>query len=157
MLAQPRLYRIGSASNNNIIVRHDSVSETHAEIFVDQYGNAFLTDLQSGKPTMVNGESVYQPVHLSPGEKITVGRGILIDWEKMIFNRRQPVSQPTVPLPVQEPKPSADVPMKKPAKVLKQAVSSTTGQVGFIAKNLDLLLIYGGILVMWLIIALQTG
>jgi pSer/pThr/pTyr-binding forkhead associated (FHA) protein len=157
MLAQPRLYRIGSAPNNNIIVRHDSVSETHAEIFVDQYGNAFLTDLHSGKPTMVNGESVYQPVHLSPGEKITVGRGILIDWEKMIFNRKQPVSQLAAPLPVQEPKPLADVPIKRPSKAIKQTVSTATQQVGFIAKNLDLILIYGGILLMWLIITLQTG
>jgi hypothetical protein len=106
---------------------------------------------------MVNGESVYQPVHLSPGEKITVGRGILIDWEKMIFNRKQPVSQPAAPLPVQEPKPLAEVPMKKRAKVVKKAISTTTEQVGFVAKNLDLILIYGGILLMWLIITLQTG
>jgi hypothetical protein len=47
--------------------------------------------------------------------------------------------------------------MKKRAKVVKKAISTTTEQVGFVAKNLDLILIYGGILLMWLIITLQTG
>jgi pSer/pThr/pTyr-binding forkhead associated (FHA) protein len=157
MLAQPRLYRIGSAPNNNIVVRHDSVSETHAEIFVDQFGNAFLTDLQSGKPTMVNGESVYQPVHLSPGEKITVGRGIIIDWERMIFNRKQPEPKSILrPTPKEETSIAPPAPQKKVRPSVQQKVENTA-PAGFVAQNLDLILIYGGILLMWFIIALQTG
>jgi pSer/pThr/pTyr-binding forkhead associated (FHA) protein len=150
-----KLYKIGSGQQNQIIVRHDSVAETHAEIFVDRFGNAFLTDLRSGAPTKVNGELVSNPVHLSEGEEVTVGRGILIDWEKLIFNRVRSVKK------VQS-VPQVTNTTPKPVGVSsKHVLENKQGAVALadnvFMRNLDLVLIYGGVLLMWFVITLLTG
>ena len=69
-LAVP-LLRIGRASDNDLVLDHESVSRYHAQIRRED--DAFLlADLGSTNGTRVNGQPVGER-RLSPGDRIHVG------------------------------------------------------------------------------------
>jgi len=75
---------VGRARNNDLILRHQSVSKLHARIHVEQAGgekpaarSAFwLTDMRSTAGTTVNGAVIApsRPYPLNPGDEIGLGQ-----------------------------------------------------------------------------------
>ena len=54
-----KLVKIGRSVDNTIVVKDDTtISRNHAEIFQDDEGNIFLTDLNSSNGTYVNGKKL---------------------------------------------------------------------------------------------------
>ena len=49
-----QLVKVGSASDNDIILNEEGISRYHAELFLDESGNVFITDLDSTNGTFVN-------------------------------------------------------------------------------------------------------
>jgi hypothetical protein len=75
---------IGRARNNDLILRHQSVSKLHARIHFDQHGAAggapggslWLTDMKSTAGTLVNDAALIpsEPCRLGPGDMIRFGQ-----------------------------------------------------------------------------------
>lgn len=75
---------VGRARNNDLILRHQSVSKLHARIHSDQGGivgknpgaSLWLTDMKSTAGTLVNDASLRpsEPCQLGPGDEIRFGQ-----------------------------------------------------------------------------------
>ena len=75
---------IGRARNNDLVLRHQSVSKLHARIHSDKEDAAdgninstyWLTDMKSTAGTMVNSIPIHpsEPHQLSPGNRIRIGQ-----------------------------------------------------------------------------------
>lgn len=70
--------RIGRGDACSLQLPHAAVSTEHAEIRVER-GQAFLMDLRSTNGTKRNGEATtpLEPVHLEPGDRISIGPFVL--------------------------------------------------------------------------------
>lgn len=64
---------IGRGSRNKIILEDDSVSHSHARIFV-QDGFYMIEDTGSTNGTFVNNQIIAEPKPLEPGSSIKIGR-----------------------------------------------------------------------------------
>ncbi|GAB4130757.1 MAG: hypothetical protein Fur0041_00270 [Bacteroidia bacterium] len=76
-----KLLRIGRDPENEIVISDPTVSRKHAEIFIDDEGNIFLTDLKSTAGTLVNGKKISEPVFLVPGDQVMIGQSEL-NWKQ---------------------------------------------------------------------------
>jgi len=85
-----KLIKIGRATENDIIIDDDSnVSRNHAEIFADDQGRVFLTDLDSSNGTFVNGNQVNGSVLLKKRDVVKIGNTVL-PWRN--FLSQEPVA-----------------------------------------------------------------
>lgn len=65
--------RIGSAADNDIVVKRDDISRYHARI--ERSGNGFvLVDLNSNNGTYLNGERILSPRQLNPDDRFQIGK-----------------------------------------------------------------------------------
>jgi len=69
--------KIGKFSNNELVVDEAGIDPHHLELFCDEYGNVFITDLKSTNGTFVNDKAL-------DGFKLLVA-GDRFAWEKPIF------------------------------------------------------------------------
>ena len=60
-----RLIKIGSAFDNDVVINDESIAPYHLELFQDQLGIVFLSDLNSNTGTYINGERVKQFMRLT--------------------------------------------------------------------------------------------
>ncbi len=128
----PRILHIGRSSASEIILTDLSISNEHAEMFVDPQGNVFLTDMQSISGTFVNGNKLHDSVLLTKGDTVVCGNRQFIDWEHLIFNT------PKKKNPLEESP-------KRPTSKSETKHKSYT-------ENRDLVIIYGAIIILiWLI------
>jgi pSer/pThr/pTyr-binding forkhead associated (FHA) protein len=69
---------IGRARNNDVVLRHQSVSKLHARVHVDESGALWLTDMKSTTGTWVNDVPLVpsQPQRLEPGDEVRFGQVI---------------------------------------------------------------------------------
>ena len=68
------IYHIGSNKfTNQIFIVNDTVSPTHAQLFVDENNQLVLIDLLSKFGTLVNGKKIISPVILSNTDIISIG------------------------------------------------------------------------------------
>lgn len=88
MMKGPKILRIGQAQENDVRFLDSDIGPAHAEIFIDNENNVFLTDLGSRSHTFVNGKSISDPVILQAGDKIRFGSTATYDWEYHILGRR---------------------------------------------------------------------
>ena len=109
MMKGPKILRIGQAEENDVRFLDSDIGPAHAEIFIDNENNVFLTDLGSRSHTFVNGKSISDPVILQAGDKVRFGSAATYDWEYHILGRRaerkeeaQKASKPT-PTPSSNP------------------------------------------------------
>lgn len=84
----PKILRIGQAEENDVRFLDSDIGPAHAEIFIDNENNVFLTDLGSRAHTFVNGKSISDPVILQAGDKVRFGSTATYDWEYHILGRR---------------------------------------------------------------------
>ena len=69
--------KIGRGESCDVVLKDGAVSREHLEIFQDDEGNTFLTDLNSSNGTFVNGKRVSGSVKLSRNDIVKVGNSVL--------------------------------------------------------------------------------
>ena len=149
-----RIYKIGRSEKNDIVLVHPSIADFHAEVYVDPQGNCFYTDLSTLSGTKLNGIKMNQPALLSPNDQLMLGEDQELDWEMIFFNRVSIHKQPKK-VKVEEPKP-----MPKPQVVSSPKPSSSpepadNSDQPFLRKHLDLILIFGGIILLLFILSIM--
>lgn len=149
-----RIYKIGRSEKNDIVLGHPSIADFHAEVYVDPQGNCFYTDLSTLSGTKLNGIKMNQPALLSPNDRLMLGEEQELDWEMVFFNRVSIHKQPKK-VKVEEPKS-----MPKPQVVSSPKPSSIPEPVDnsnqpFLRKNLDIILIFGGIILLLFILSIM--
>jgi hypothetical protein len=83
-----RFLRVGRGEKNkdglknDIQLSHESISRSHLEVFIDEEGNVFITDLDTKNGTFVNGHRISGDTRLEPGDILKLGIGRPINWEK---------------------------------------------------------------------------
>lgn len=88
-----QIIKIGKASSNEIYkdFKDDpTVSRVHCEIFVDDEGNKFLTDLGSTNGTFVNGNKISEPVQLGRFDIVRAGNS-LVKWKEYLMDEDQAI------------------------------------------------------------------
>lgn len=78
-----RLIKIGSATDNDVVINDESIAAYHLELFQDQLGKVFLTDLNSYSGTYINGQRMQQFIRLTFSDKVTVAGKFMFDWVKL--------------------------------------------------------------------------
>lgn len=153
-----RIYKIGRSEKNDIVLIHPSIADFHAEVYVDPQGNCFYTDLSTLSGTKLNGIKMNQPALLSPNDQLILGEDQELDWE-MIFFKRVSIHKQPKKVKVEEPKPQVKQPTPgtpqssiKPTSTEKSVVISNQT---FFRKNLDIILIFGGILLLLFILSIM--
>jgi pSer/pThr/pTyr-binding forkhead associated (FHA) protein len=153
-----RIYKIGSSENNDIVLIHPSIASFHAEVYVDPQGNCFYTDLSTLSGTKLNGIKMNQPALLSPNDQLMLGEDQELDWE-MIFFKRVSIHKQPKKVKIEEPKPAAQPifnPTKKATpKPTTAAKPLETSNQTYIKKHLDLILIFGGIILLLFILSIM--
>ncbi len=76
--------KIGKASTNDVVIKDNSVSREHLEVFIDSYNNVFVTDLDSTNGTFVNGNRIEKSVKLETLDVLKVGNS-LVQWPRFLI------------------------------------------------------------------------
>ena len=92
------LIRIGRKSENDVVLNNSSVSGRHAEIFVNEDGIVFLTDLGSTNGTFINGNRVEGSVLLKKGDILRFGADKPVPWLTWVEKKQAEMSQPPMNL-----------------------------------------------------------
>ncbi len=87
-----KLLHIGRATTNDIVVSDQTVSRQHAQLIVDDLGQATLIDLGSANGTFVNGKRLTDPRRLDPSDIVKVGEYLLL-WRNYLHDA------PATPVP----------------------------------------------------------
>jgi pSer/pThr/pTyr-binding forkhead associated (FHA) protein len=89
-----KLYlRIGSSPNNQLTLDDVGIDPYHLELFSDQYGNVFITDLDSNNGTFINDLPLKGFKLLKVGDKLRLGKNFDFDWENLVLkNNKQEIS-----------------------------------------------------------------
>jgi pSer/pThr/pTyr-binding forkhead associated (FHA) protein len=155
-----RIYKIGRSEKNDIVLTHPSIASFHAEVYVDPQGNCFYTDLSTLSGTKLNGIKMNQPALLSPNDQLMLGEGQELDWEMIFFKRvsihKQPkkvkIEETIPPLKQQSPPTPKQSPKPKPVSTEKSVELSSQP---FLRKNLDLILIFSGIILLLFVLSIM--
>ena len=83
-----QLIKIGRSDENDIVLENDTkVSRFHAELFHDDEGRTFITDLESSNGTFVNGKKIKGTYLLKELDVIVVGKSDPIPWKDHFKNK----------------------------------------------------------------------
>lgn len=126
---QSGIYKIGSSNENDIVIDHFTVSLFHAEIFKDPENNVFYSDMQSKYGSFVNGKRILEPILLQVGDELTIGENQIVDWEYLILGKA----------------------------AIRKLPIETKNNKNLIKDNLDIVLIYGLILLMLFFLSFLLG
>ena len=87
-ISNMKLIKIGRTEGNDLVIKDDTtISRNHAEIFQDDEGNIFLTDLNSSNGTFVNGNKLEDSIILKKKDIVKIGNTV-IDW-KVYFSENK--------------------------------------------------------------------
>ena len=140
--------KIGKFSNNELVVDEAGIDPHHLELFCDEYGNVFITDLKSTNGTFVNDKSLDGFKLLVAGDKVRLGKTYFFDWENLILSSNSVAKQVDVVASVESdetPTPTISaMPTETPIANYKESSKI----------NKELFIIYGVIIV--LVILLYT-
>lgn len=82
-----KLVKIGRSDENDIVLKNDlNISRNHCEIFQDDEGNIFLTDLESANGCFVNGKKVNGSLLLNTNDIVKLGTTVL-PWKDYIDSK----------------------------------------------------------------------
>jgi pSer/pThr/pTyr-binding forkhead associated (FHA) protein len=88
-LKQYRIIKVGRDAGNDVVMDHVTISRRHAELFIDEDQNVFLTDLNSMYGTYVNGEKIMNPIILNRHDVVCFGDEQYLDWEWVVFGEKK--------------------------------------------------------------------
>ena len=78
--------KIGTSSSNELVLGEVGIDPHHLELFCDEYGNVFITDLKSTNGTFVNDKALDGFKLLVAGDKVRLGKTYFFDWENLILS-----------------------------------------------------------------------
>jgi pSer/pThr/pTyr-binding forkhead associated (FHA) protein len=153
-----RIYKIGRSEKNDIVLIHPTIADFHAEVYVDPQGNCFYTDLSTLSGTKLNGIKMNQPALLSPNDQLRLGDDQELDWE-MIFFKRVSIHKQPKKVKIEEPEsiiqPQAKTATPPNPKPTTTAKPIETSDQPFYKKHFDLILIFGGIILLMFILSIM--
>ena len=89
-----KLIKIGRTEGNDLVIKDDTtISRNHAEIFQDDEGNVFLTDLNSSNGTFVNGKKLKESTIISKNDIVKIGNTV-ISWNK--YFKKSNIQEPII-------------------------------------------------------------
>ena len=138
--------KIGKFSNNELVVDEEGIDPHHLELFCDEYGNVFITDLKSTNGTFVNDKSLDGFKLLVAGDKVRLGKTYFFDWENLILSSNSVAKQVDVVASVESdetPTPTISaIPTETPIANYKESSKI----------NKELFIIYGVIIVLLILL-----
>lgn len=126
--------RIGSSPNNQLILEDLGIDAHHLELFSDEYGNVFITDLESKNGTFINNIPLKGFKLLQAGDKLRLGQNYNFDWENLNQNNKHVFS---------EQKETKNTHVDLPLKFKTATIDKTS-----FSFNKQLIVIYGCILIL---------
>ena len=85
--------KIGTFLNNELVIDEAGIDPHHLELFCDEYGNVFITDLKSTNGTFVNDKALDGFKLLVVGDKVRLGKTYFFDWENLILSSNSVAKQ----------------------------------------------------------------
>ena len=138
--------KIGTFSHNELVVDEAGIDPHHLELFCDEYGNVFITDLKSTNGTFVNDKSLDGFKLLVAGDKVRLGKTYFFDWENLILSSNSVAKQVDVVASVESdetPTPTISaMPTETPIANYKESSKI----------NKELFIIYGVIIVLLILL-----
>ena len=138
--------KIGTFSNNELVVDEAGIDPHHLELFCDEYGNVFITDLKSTNGTFVNDKALDGFKLLVAGDKVRLGKTYFFDWENLILSSNSVAKQVDVVASVESdetPTPTISaMPTETPIANYKESSKI----------NKELFIIYGVIIVLLILL-----
>ena len=138
--------KIGTFSNNELVVDEAGIDPHHLELFCDEYGNVFITDLKSTNGTFVNDKALDGFKLLVAGDKVRLGKTFFFDWENLILSSNSIAKQVDVVASVESdetPTPTiSSMPTETPIANYKESSKI----------NKELFIIYGVIIVLLILL-----
>ncbi|MEN9915142.1 MAG: hypothetical protein RL528_1909 [Bacteroidota bacterium] len=133
--------KIGKFSNNELVVDEAGIDPHHLELFCDEYGNVFITDLKSTNGTFVNDKALDGFKLLVAGDKVRLGKTYFFDWENLILSSNSGAKQVDLVASVESEKTQSAIPtMPTETPIANYKESSKI--------NKELFIIYGVIIVL---------
>ena len=138
--------KIGTFLNNEIVIDEEGIDPHHLELFCDEYGNVFITDLKSTNGTFVNDKALDGFKLLVAGDKVRLGKTYFFDWENLILSSNSIAKQVDVVASVESdetPTPTiSSMPTETPIANYKESSKI----------NKELFIIYGVIIVLLILL-----
>ncbi len=138
--------KIGTFSNNELVVDEAGIDPHHLELFCDEYGNVFIADLKSTNGTFVNDKALDGFKLLVAGDKVRLGKTYFFDWENLILSSNSVAKQVDVVASVESdetPTPTISaMPTETPIANYKESSKI----------NKELFIIYGVIIVLLILL-----
>jgi pSer/pThr/pTyr-binding forkhead associated (FHA) protein len=134
--------KIGTSSNNELVLEEVGIDPHHLELFCDEYGNVFITDLKSTNGTFVNDQALDGFKLLVAGDKVRFGKTYIFDWENLILSPNSVAKQVDVVASLESEKIQTAIPTETP--IVNYQDSSKI--------NKELFIVYGVIFVLLILL-----
>ena len=138
--------KIGKSLSNELVIDDSGIDPHHLELFCDEYGNVFITDLKSTNGTFVNDKALDGFKLLVAGDKVRLGKTYFFDWENLILSSNSVAKQVDVVASVESdetPTPTISaMPTETPIANYKESSKI----------NKELFIIYGVIIVLLILL-----
>ena len=134
--------KIGTSSSNELVLEEVGIDPHHLELFCDEYGNVFITDLKSSNGTFVNDQALDGFKLLVAGDKVRFGKTYIFDWENLILSPNSVENQLDVVASLESEKTQTAIPIETPIANYKESSKI----------NKELFIIYGVIIVLLILL-----
>jgi pSer/pThr/pTyr-binding forkhead associated (FHA) protein len=134
--------KIGTSSSNELVLEEVGIDPHHLELFCDEYGNVFITDLKSTNGTFVNDQALDGFKLLVAGDKVRFGKTYIFDWENLILSPNSVAKQVDVVASLESEKIQTAIPTETP--IVNYQDSSKI--------NKELFIVYGVIFVLLILL-----
>ena len=134
--------KIGTSSSNELVLDEAGIDPHHLELFCDEYGNVFITDLKSTNGTFVNDKVLDGFKLLVAGDKVRLGKTYLFDWENLILSSNSVAKQLDVVASLESEKTQTAMPTETPI-----ANNEDSSKI-----NKELFIVYGVIFVLLILL-----
>lgn len=84
-----KIIKVGRNESNDIVIENPLISRFHAEFFIDEENNIFLTDLNSTFGTFVNEKKILEPIKLNENDNLSFGRVVCFNFNKLLKKKYQ--------------------------------------------------------------------
>lgn len=134
--------KIGTSSSNELVLEEVGIDPHHLELFCDEYGNVFITDLKSSNGTFVNDQALDGFKLLVAGDKVRFGKTYIFDWENLILSPNSVAKQLDVVASLESEKTQTAIPTVTPI-----ANNEDSSKI-----NKELFIVYGVIFVLLILL-----
>lgn len=134
--------KIGTSLSNELVLEEVGIDPHHLELFCDEYGNVFITDLKSSNGTFVNDQALDGFKLLVAGDKVRFGKTYIFDWENLILSPNSVAKQLDVVASLESEKTQTAIPTETPI-----ANNEDSSKI-----NKELFIVYGVIFVLLILL-----